>query len=57
MKKEKETGVKEYEIPVLGSLGLLALGDVGLKMWREKRDAEEAKEKKKSENSNTKGDE
>ncbi len=49
MKKEKDTGVKEYEIPTLGSLGLLALGDVGLKMWREKRDAEEAKEKKKSE--------
>ena len=57
MKKENETGVKEYEIPILGSLGLLALGDVGLKMWREKRDAEEAKEKKESENSNSKGDE
>tara|TARA_B110000285_G_C14868217_1_gene487883 strand:+ start:162 stop:347 length:186 start_codon:yes stop_codon:yes gene_type:complete len=57
MKKEKEIGVKEYEIPVLGSLGLLALGDLGLKMWREKREAEGAKIKKESENLNSKGDE
>ncbi len=57
MKEQKKTGVKEYEIPVLGSLGLLALGDIGLKMWREKRDAEEAKEKEESENSNSKDDE
>ena len=57
MKKQKQTGVKEYEIPVLGSLGLLALGDVGLKMWREKRDIELAKRKKKSGNSKSKGDE
>lgn len=57
MKKQKQTGVKEYEIPVLGSLGLLALGDVGLKMWREKRDGEEAKEKEESENLNSKDDE
>jgi len=27
----------KYEIPVEGSLGLLALGHVGLKLWREKR--------------------
>jgi len=26
-----------YEIPYEGSLGLLALGHVGLKLWREKR--------------------
>ena len=57
MKKQKQTGVKEYKIPVLGSLGLLALGDVGLKMWREKRDIESARQKKKSENSKSKGDE
>ena len=51
MKKEQDIGVKEYEIPTLGSLGLLALGDVGLKMWREKRDIEAARQKKKSGNS------
>ena len=28
---------KEYEIPVEGSLGLLALGHIGLQLWREKR--------------------
>ncbi len=28
---------KEYEIPEGGSLGLLALGDVGLIKWRKKR--------------------
>ncbi len=27
-----------YEIPPEGSLGLLALGAVGLKLWRQKRD-------------------
>jgi len=57
MKKEQDIGVKEYEIPTLGSLGLLALGDVGLKMWREKRDIEAARQKKKSGNSKSKGDE
>ncbi len=28
---------KEYEIPVEGSLGLLAVGYIGLQLWREKR--------------------
>lgn len=28
-----------YDIPVEGSLGLLALGYVGLMLWREKRGA------------------
>ena len=28
---------KEYEIPEGGSLGLLALGDVGLMKWRKKQ--------------------
>lgn len=27
----------KYEIPPEGSLGLLALGHIGLKLWREKR--------------------
>jgi len=27
-----------YEVTPVGSLGLLALGDVGLKAWREARD-------------------
>ncbi len=30
---------KEYEIPIEGSLGLLAIGHIGLKLWREKRAA------------------
>jgi len=51
MKEEKDNNVKIYEVPALGSLGLLALGDIGLKLWREKRDSEEAKEKKDTENS------
>ena len=51
MKKEKDTKVKEYEVPALGSLGLLALGDIGLKLWREKRNSEEEKEKKENTNS------
>lgn len=28
---------KEYQIPVEGSLGLLALGHIGLQLWRDKR--------------------
>jgi hypothetical protein len=32
--KNSET---EFDIPVEGSLGLLALGAVGIKAWREKR--------------------
>jgi hypothetical protein len=32
-------GLKEYHIPVEGSLGLLALGAVGLKAWRQKRNS------------------
>ena len=43
MNKEKTSETKEYKIPVLGSLGLLALGDIGLKVWREKRDSPEGK--------------
>jgi hypothetical protein len=37
---------KEYIIPEGGSLGLLALGDIGLTKWREKR-AQVKKTKKK----------
>ncbi len=28
---------KKYEVPVNGSLGLLALGDIGLIAWRKRR--------------------
>jgi len=30
-----------FEVPASGSLGLLALGAVGLKAWREKRSAQQ----------------
>ncbi len=30
---------EKFEIPEEGMLGLLALGDVGLKMWRQKRES------------------
>ena len=43
--KQYKAGDK-FEIPYEGSLGLLALGHQGLKLWREKRakvDAEKAK--------------
>tara|TARA_B100000700_G_scaffold305121_1_gene378594 strand:- start:193 stop:339 length:147 start_codon:yes stop_codon:yes gene_type:complete len=42
---------KKYTIPENGSLGLLALGDIGLIKWREKK-ALEAKKKKKSDKKN-----
>ena len=33
----------EYQIPIEGSLGLLAIGYIGLQLWREKRAAFETK--------------
>ena len=33
-----------FEIPAEGSLGLLALGAIGIKAWRKKRDEERAKQ-------------
>jgi len=38
---------REYKIPALGSLGLLALGDIGLKKWREVRGEIKVKTKEK----------
>lgn len=57
MKKENDRIVKEYHIPILGSLGLLALGDIGLKMWREKLSEAEEKEKNELENDKSNLDE
>jgi hypothetical protein len=37
---------KTYEITPEGSLGLLALGAIGLRKWREVRDADKIKSKK-----------
>ena len=31
---------KEYKVPAEGSLGLLALGDIGVQRWREQRKKE-----------------
>lgn len=41
-----ENEKKTIEVPVRGSLGLLALGDKGLMLWRKKR-AEHLRNKKK----------
>ena len=43
----KEEKSKEFEIPIDGSIGLLALGDVGLKKWREVKAKFEAEMKNK----------
>ncbi len=48
-KKNKKAGERElqqFQIPVEGSLGLLALGDVGLREWRKVRDNSEKKKDK-----------
>ena len=45
--KMKQTNKpQEVEITPQGSLGLLALGSVGLRKWREVRDKHNAKKKK-----------
>lgn len=41
MSKERKDS-QQYDIPAHGSLGLLALGDRGLRAWREVRDKEKA---------------
>lgn len=33
----KDSDVKKFEVPAEGSLGLLALGAIGLIVWREKK--------------------
>lgn len=38
MKKQEEENTSKLIIPVEGSIGILALGDVGLKEWRAVRD-------------------
>lgn len=43
----------QYDIPVQGSLGLLALGYKGLKLWREKK-AQVAAKKEVTEKNNIK---
>jgi len=49
---------KEYEIPKGGSLGLLALGDIGLVKWREKRkEIKEQRKEIKKDRTKTKDDE
>lgn len=42
--KHSKKTIKTIEIPVDGSLGLLALGAVGIKTWRKKRAEEKSKE-------------
>lgn len=45
---------KEVPIPVSGSLGILAYGDIGLKAWRKVRDEAKSKEKKENNKKNEK---
>jgi len=58
MKEDKD--IKKLtmeEIPAQGALGLLALGDVGVTLWREarKKKMEEMKNNKKKEDEQKKG--
>lgn len=44
---------KEYKITREGSLGLLALGDIGIQKWREVKAKKEAEEEKNTTNDTT----
>ncbi|MDF2438119.1 MAG: hypothetical protein K0Q95_2495 [Bacteroidota bacterium] len=46
IKNSDEELPKNYEVTAQGSLGLLALGAVGIKAWRKKRKEEEEKQLK-----------
>lgn len=54
MKNEETDPTKKkvvpYDVPVEGSLGLLALGAAGIKAWREKRDELKKQQAKKEKN-------
>ena len=52
--QEKAPQKIKFEITPAGSLGLLALGAVGLRKWREVRDAHIAKMKNEKENNGEK---
>jgi hypothetical protein len=54
MAQEKAPQKIKFEITPAGSLGLLALGAVGLRKWREVRDAHIAKMKNEKENNGEK---
>jgi hypothetical protein len=43
--KKKDSGPIPYDIPVEGSLGLLALGAVGINEWRKVRNANKEEKK------------
>lgn len=47
----------EYVVSAMGSLGLLALGDVGLKAWREKREEVKMARAQQNQGEATNGDE
>lgn len=49
----KDSAKKDYKVTHEGSLGILALGSVGLKLWRQA--VEENKKAKKSKSSDGKG--
>lgn len=42
-----EKKIKDFELKPEGSLGVLALGDIGVEMWRKVRDAAKSKDEKK----------
>lgn len=44
--KHSKKIINAIEIPANGSLGLLALGAVGIKAWRKKREEDKSKENK-----------
>ena len=39
----KQNKMEPFKIPVKGSLGILALGDIGVRAWREVRKASNLK--------------
>ncbi|MDQ3046447.1 MAG: hypothetical protein M3R27_02790 [Bacteroidota bacterium] len=49
-KGEQSSSPVPFEIPAQGSLGLLALGAVGIKAWREKRDGKKTSEQNSDKN-------
>jgi hypothetical protein len=48
----KKNEAKEYKITAQGSLGILALGHVGLRVWREEAKKKEKKSKGSQKKSN-----
>ena len=57
MSEDKKSEIPKFNIPIEGSLGLLALGAVGYIAWKKKKEESKPKENNSTENTEKDGKE